>query len=197
MLFSPEHFWGEVVQSPAESISSFLRGHCPPKICNFNSTSRYQNVLRFQITVNNVPTVQVLNSRTYLFYHKGYFILRQSVDLFDEVKELTFGSVFQNESDRRGVPEIAVEFENCGVVEGRLNDDLSFDLLAVPILVKFLPVHAFESHDKVGHFLASNVNLSELAATCLLNDIKICQRKRSRPQRLFWCLTAPKHNNKI
>ena len=147
--------------------------------------------------MNNVPTVQVLNSRTYLFYNKGYFILRKSVDLFDEVKELTFGSVFQNESDRRGVPEIAVEFENCGVVEGRLNDDLSFDLLAVPILVKFLPVHAFESHDKVGHFLASNVNLSELAATCLSNDIKICQRKRSRSQRLFWCLTAPKHNNKI
>ena len=49
-----------------------------------------------------------------------------------------------------GVPKIAVELENVGVVDGGLDKDLSFDLLAEVVVFEFGFVHFLEGHDQVG-----------------------------------------------
>jgi hypothetical protein len=144
-----EHFGGEVVQGAAEGLPFALRVNGPPEIPDFNRLPRQQNVLRFDIPVDNAISVQVAQPLTDLSDHLRDLPLRKAPNPLHQTVQLPLRCVLEYECDRSLAGEVAVEFDEVGVVECRLDGDPAFDLLCVVVLEELLATHYFEGDYEV------------------------------------------------
>lgn len=107
-----------------------------------------QNVLRLNVSVDNVVFVKVFHSVAYLFHHFASWSLLQR-SFFNERIQISIKTRLEQEENMFLIWAEAVEVDDVGVAQETLNDYLSNHLIEVRVIELFL-VDTLEAVDEVG-----------------------------------------------
>mmetsp|Transcript_3807 Transcript_3807/g.4728 ORF Transcript_3807/g.4728 Transcript_3807/m.4728 type:complete len:217 (-) Transcript_3807:371-1021(-) len=138
VLFVDNHLWRKVVQSSAERFTPRGRSmNCPAEVCNLQSILQAnENVLRLDVSVDDMLRVAVLNGLNHLFEVPCRPCLREGTATLQQSIELPTGCHLKAEVDPLLVMEEGVESQNVHMPTVRLNLDLSPELMLNSVLDK-------------------------------------------------------------
>ena len=96
VVLTSQHFWGKVVEGPAEGASPGLRDHCPAEVSDLKRIARNQDVLRLDVPVDDVARVEVGKPLTNLLQDHGNLTFQKGTNPSHYLVELPFGSVLED-----------------------------------------------------------------------------------------------------
>lgn len=141
---------GHVLTRPAKSLSPLflIVLGTPPKIANLDIVIFVQqNVLRLQVSMQNLPSVDILNCLQSLQKEFMDSSLRKGVVFSDVVEEIPIISIIQQEVELSVLSrQKVVKLDNIGVIELEVILNLPVDVLDV-FGVDGHQVHLFEGVD--------------------------------------------------
>lgn len=134
----------------------------------------HDDVLRFDVPVDDLGVVEYFYCRAYLLHERGYFNLGHGFSAFKLLVELSAHANLQDDVDVLFIVKTAVHLDDVGVVEKGLNLQFPDELLCDFLLLEQFFLYHFESTDKTCTFLS----IFNYKCTC-----------KEKPGRIFLLLT--------
>jgi hypothetical protein len=128
MILVLNHFWSHILECSTECVSllHMVWLNAPSKITNLDDIPFFdQNVLWFDISMNETLLVKIVNSRTDLNEKVKCSVFAQKLFLSDQVEQVTFWRIFQSKIDCGFVFERSVQTTNVLVVQLLLNSNFT------------------------------------------------------------------------
>lgn len=176
-----KHLRRQVVERAAHCLSAILRRvHAPTEVCQFYRAQTVEQVLWFQVPVDHIARMDVLESLNDLIdVVRGLFFCVVTVGLSLHLPvELTLRAILEDKVNLLLVVEEAVKLEDVFVSQMALNFDLAPQLVGDVRLLELTLEEYFERDDELAAFFASQVDMAEFPTSESLSDLKIIDRPR-------------------
>lgn len=155
-----------------------LRG--PAKVTNFGNVSMKNNVLSFNISVNNVHLMKVTDSTAHLSDNRFNIIFWKWALFFQFFIKVSRAAKFHEEINCLLSCKSWVKFNNIRLVKFEMNFHFSDETLLIDFSDQFFLKYFFQSKDRTGSDMSNDEYSTERSLTTEVKNLEITDLQRTK-----------------